>query len=310
VAGLIKVLLQLQHKTLVKSLHCEELNPYIQLENSPFYIVRETQAWQPIQDAQGCDLPRRAGVSSFGFGGVNAHVVIEEYVPRAEAEGAAAVASGPRPALVLLSAKNEERLKQQVGQLIAAVERGSLGDTDLADVAYTLQVGREAMEFRLGMIAGSMAELKAKLQNYLSGASGIEEFYQGEIKRDKEALAVFAADEDMARTIEAWVAKGKLSKLAELWVKGLSLDWQRLYGDAKPRRISLPTYPFARERYWVEAAAETTQNSISLAPKANGKSNGKSNGFDQMAYEELLDRVMNNTISVAGAVNETTKLLS
>ena len=80
VAGLIKVLLQLQHKTLVKSLHCEELNPYIQLENSPFYIVRETQPWRPLQDAQGRDLPRRAGVSSFGVGGVNAHVVIEEYV--------------------------------------------------------------------------------------------------------------------------------------------------------------------------------------------------------------------------------------
>ena len=86
VAGMIKVLLQLQHKTLVKSLHCEELNPYIQLEDSPFYIVREKQDWRPVQDAQGRDLPRRAGVSSFGAGGSNAHVVIEEYVPRCEAE--------------------------------------------------------------------------------------------------------------------------------------------------------------------------------------------------------------------------------
>jgi NDP-sugar pyrophosphorylase family protein len=57
--GLIKVLLQLQHKTLVKSLHCEELNPYLQLEDSPFYIVREHQAWRPLQDAKGRDLPRR-----------------------------------------------------------------------------------------------------------------------------------------------------------------------------------------------------------------------------------------------------------
>ena len=36
-------------------------------------------------------------------------------------------------------------------------------------------------------------------------------------------------------------------------MKGLSIDWRRLYGEAKPRRISLPTYPFAKERYWVEA---------------------------------------------------------
>jgi polyketide synthase PksN len=310
VAGMVKVLLQLQHKTLVKSLHCEELNPYIQLENSPFYIVRETQAWRPVQDAQGRDLPRRAGVSSFGFGGVNAHVVIEEYVPRAEAERTAVVVSGMRPALVVLSAKNEERLKQQVGQLIAAIQHRSLGDAQLADVAYTLQVGREAMEFRLGVIAGSMAELKSKLQNYLSGAGRIEEFYQGEIKRDKETLSMFAADEELQEAVAKWVERGKYVKLLELWVKGLSFDWRRLYGEAKPQRMSLPTYPFARERYWIEAAAETTHNSISLAPKANGKANGKSNGFDQLAYEELLDRVMNNTLSVAGAVNETTKLLS
>ena len=59
----------------------------------------------------------------------------------------------------------------------------------------------------------------------------------------------------MAQAIEAWVAKGKYGKLLELWVKGLSVDWRRLYGEAKPRRISLPTYPFARERYWVAQAA-------------------------------------------------------
>ena len=112
------------------------------------------------------------------------------------------------------------------------------------------------MECRLAVMAGSMAELKSKLQSYLAGGSGIEEFYRGETRRDKETLAVFAADEDMAQAIEAWVAKGKYGKLLELWVKGLSFDWQRLYGEAKPRRISLPTYPFAKERYWVEASAE------------------------------------------------------
>src|SRR5204863_6993893 len=71
--GVIKVLLQMQHKTLVKSLHCEQLNPYIQLEASPFYIVQENCAWEALQDHAGNTLPRRAGVSSFGVGGVNAH---------------------------------------------------------------------------------------------------------------------------------------------------------------------------------------------------------------------------------------------
>jgi polyketide synthase PksN len=77
VAGVIKVLLQMKHKKLAKSLHCHTINPYIQLEDSPFYIVRETMDWKALKDEQGRDIPRRAGVSSFGFGGVNAHVVIE-----------------------------------------------------------------------------------------------------------------------------------------------------------------------------------------------------------------------------------------
>ena len=72
VAGVIKVLLQLKYKTLVKSLHCETLNPYIQLKGSPFYIVQETRKWETASDLQGNELPRRAGVSSFGFGGVDA----------------------------------------------------------------------------------------------------------------------------------------------------------------------------------------------------------------------------------------------
>jgi acyl transferase domain-containing protein/acyl carrier protein/SAM-dependent methyltransferase len=255
VAGLIKVLLQLQHKTLVKSLHCEELNPYIQLEDSPFYIVREKQDWRPIQDAEGRDLPRRAGISSFGAGGSNAHVVIEEYVARTNAERPLMVVGGSRPALVVLSAKNAEQLKQRAGQLVEAIEQRPLGDDDLMDMAYTLQVGRDAMECRLAVMAGSMVELKSRLQSYFSGERAIEGFYQGETKREKETLAVLA-DEDMARTIEAWVEKGKYGKLLELWVRGLSFDWQRLYGEAKPRRISLPTYPFARERHWVETRAE------------------------------------------------------
>ena len=75
--------------------------------------------------------------------------------------------------------------------------------------------------------------------------------YRGQLKRKKNALAVFAADEDMAKMIDAWIAKGKYTKLLDLWVKGLISDWNRIYGDSKPRRISLPTYLFAKERYWV-----------------------------------------------------------
>jgi polyketide synthase PksN len=250
VAGVIKVLLQLKHKTLVKSLHCETINPYIALEDSPFFIVQENQEWPAPRDAQGKALPRRAGVSSFGFGGVNAHVVIEEYVPEARMAPAHAVAT-TNPALVLLSAKNPERLRDQARQLLAWIRRSAPAAADLADLAYTLQVGREAMDERLALLVDSVDALAGKLEAFIAGDTHVEDLYQGQVRRNKDALGALSVDDDMAATIDAWVAKGKYGKLLDLWVKGLSFDWARLYGPARPNRLSLPSYPFAGDRYWV-----------------------------------------------------------
>ena len=103
---MIKVLLQLKHKTLVKSLHCDDINPYIQLEESPFYIVQDTKVWKPLQDDQGREIPRRAAVSSFGFGGANAHVVIEEYREPEVAKNRSYNADGTY--IIVLSAKTDD----------------------------------------------------------------------------------------------------------------------------------------------------------------------------------------------------------
>lgn len=79
IAGVMKVLLAFKYRKLPGLAHFSELNPYIKLENTPFYITETAQKWNPIKDKENNDLPRRAGVSSFGFGGVNAHIVLEEY---------------------------------------------------------------------------------------------------------------------------------------------------------------------------------------------------------------------------------------
>src|SRR5262249_44695840 len=117
VAGVIKVLLQLKHKTLVKSLHCEEVNPYIELEGGPFYVVQQTQSWDALRDGEGKEIPRRAGVSSFGFSGVNAHVVVEEYVAREAEDETTGQGSGAGSAMMVLSAKDPERLQERAQQL-------------------------------------------------------------------------------------------------------------------------------------------------------------------------------------------------
>src|SRR6185503_6794791 len=79
IAGLTKVLLQMQHRQLAPSLHAEQLNPHIDFAKSAFVLNRELRAWErPVVD--GRTLPRIAGISSFGAGGSNAHVIVEEYV--------------------------------------------------------------------------------------------------------------------------------------------------------------------------------------------------------------------------------------
>ena len=167
VAGVIKVLLQLKHRTLVKSLHCETINPYIQLEGSPFYILQEQEPWVAVRDADGHELPRRAGVSSFGFGGVNAHIVIEEYQPQAPAVTNDIPQTRVRPALMVLSAKSEERLLEYARCLLSCLEEGEYTDKDLEDIAYTLQVGRDAMQHRLAFSARSLREACEKLSSYV-----------------------------------------------------------------------------------------------------------------------------------------------
>ena len=118
------------------------------------------------------------------------------------------------------------------GRLLTAIHEQKFADTDLVRMAYTLQVGREAMEERLAVIVGSFTELQEKLKGFVEGKEGIEDFYRGQVKRNKDTLVFFTADEDLTMAIETWI-KRKYAKLVDLWVKGLSVDWNKLYGDAK-----------------------------------------------------------------------------
>ena len=93
----------------------------------------------------------------------------------------------------MLSARTAEQLQQRARDLLSFVrERRSA--LDLASLAYTLQIGREAMDVRLGFVVGSVEQLIAKLEAHVAGDTAIEDTYRGDVKRHKEALAVFSAD--------------------------------------------------------------------------------------------------------------------
>ena len=253
IAGLTKVLLQMQHGEIVPSLHSGQLNAHIDFGKSPFVVNQELRVWErPV--IEGRKLPRMAGVSSFGAGGSNGHLIVEEY----ERVGQAGMAMAK--VVIVLSARTGEQLRQKARDLLSflrgeqsAVASGE--SLDLVGLAYTLQVGREGMEERVGMEVSSVEQLGEKLAAYVAGEQGIEELYEGQVKGNKEALSLFRSDVDLQQAVEKWIAQKKLSKLLEMWVKGLEVDWSRLYGEGKPQRMSLPVYPFAKERYWIETGA-------------------------------------------------------
>ena len=171
VAGVIKVLLMMQHRKYVPSLHFHEVNRALEISNSPFYINTQLKDWIPPDK-----LPRRASVSSFGFSGTNAHLVMEEYQPPERPPY-----TSTEPAIVLLSARNEERLREQAQNLLRFLEQ--YPQTSHHDIAYTLQIGRTSMEERLAIVAQNSEKLARSLNNYLEGQ--IEGFMTGNINRDK-----------------------------------------------------------------------------------------------------------------------------
>ncbi|MGA7437302.1 MAG: amino acid adenylation domain-containing protein [Luteibacter sp.] len=146
----------------------------------------------------------------------------------------------------MLSARDAERLTERARALLGNLDEA----ISLADIAYTLQVGREPMEERLALLVASQDALRAGLAAFVEGRTDVDGLYRGQARR--QTYAMLSDDDDMQIAVQAWVAKGKFGKLLDLWVKGFSFDWHSLYAERRPQRVSLPAYPFARERCWTD----------------------------------------------------------
>ncbi|NLR77749.1 hybrid non-ribosomal peptide synthetase/type I polyketide synthase [Chitinophaga eiseniae] len=149
-AGLIKTALALKHGMIPPSLHCTRPIAGLNTGQSRFYVNTTLAPWTNDQQ------PLRAGVSSFGIGGTNAHLILEE----------APVAATDTPSwrdhyLLLLSAKTPAALEARATQLAAYLS--SATDINMADVAYTLQTGRQEFRYRSICVAADREEAIRKL---------------------------------------------------------------------------------------------------------------------------------------------------
>ncbi|WP_445634038.1 Beta-ketoacyl synthase [Nostoc sp. DSM 114161] len=164
VTGLIKTVLALKHQEIPPSLHFEKANPEIDFANSPFYVNTKLSKWKTN------GLPRRAGISSFGVGGTNAHVILEE-APTQQGSSTSATLSdrgageqGRKYQLLVLSAKTNRALETATENLANHLQKHP--DLNLADVAYTLKVGRRAFEHRRMVVCQDLNEAVKLLQNH------------------------------------------------------------------------------------------------------------------------------------------------
>jgi acyl transferase domain-containing protein len=150
VASFIKTVLALKHKMIPVTLNVESPNPEIDFENSPFLVNTTLTKWKNEK------YPLRAGVSSFGIGGTNAHVILEEAPPCAIGQPSFVNGQSRQHQLILLSARTESALDKMTENVCNYLKNNHPGHPfntgnpglNLADAAYTLQVGRKAFEWR------------------------------------------------------------------------------------------------------------------------------------------------------------------
>ncbi|MER6530590.1 beta-ketoacyl synthase N-terminal-like domain-containing protein [Streptomyces sp. NPDC001508] len=242
IAALTKSLLQLEHRTLAPTLHVEELNPNIDWDAVPFRAQRTAAPWEQPTGPDGAPRPRRAGISSFGAGGTIAHVVLEEYPAHRDTDAGPA----PAPQLLVLSAHDEPRLKDCASRLAAWLRRP--GTAALADVAWTLQVGREPLRERLAFVVADGDEAAARLEEFAAGRDqGTDDVVRGRAPHSGRPQGRLLPD-----------GPGPdLAALARHWVAGGPVDWARLHPGTAPRITSVPTYPFARMRCWIREEGDT-----------------------------------------------------
>nr|ARR97036.1 SphC [Herpetosiphon sp. B060] len=256
IAAFIKVLLALRHATIPATLNLETINPQIDLAETPFQLIRTAGPWQ-AQHGQ-----RRASLHSFGFGGTNAHIVLDEY-PQVRASAAAA-----KPVIVPCSAKHPKSLRAGLAALHQHVVNNP--QLRLDDLAYTLQIGREAFDERVAFVVQSNAELITLLESYLNNTITPDQaIYVGSMQHNDRTLKTILAGKLGQSLLQELHTPQELSQIALLWTKGVDVAWEQLDQTERRQRLALPTYRFNHQSYWIPTNPDDHNPSNNGDPEAS-----------------------------------------
>ncbi|MGY1982634.1 beta-ketoacyl synthase N-terminal-like domain-containing protein [Nocardia gipuzkoensis] len=225
-AGLVKVALALSHRRIPRSLHFDRAPEYFDPASAGVRIADTAVPW-PQHDG-----PARAAVSAFGFGGSNAHVIVEAAPPPEPL-----TAPGPSERLVVLSARTEPALRAHAIRLREHLVREP--GLQLGDLAHSLAT-RTPFQQRLSVVADEVSQVVEFLDGYLDGtASGDAD------GAENETLSLVLSAALRPGTV---ARRDLLTAAGKLFQRGIEPDWAAVNPPGRP--ITLPTYPFQRERHW------------------------------------------------------------
>lgn len=285
-ASLFKVIYALKYHMIPAILNFEQLNPHIQLEGTRYQIVTENKVWNNMHDENGNEISNRAGLSSFGLGGVNAHVILEEYKEeRKNTEKTDKI-------LMTFSARNKGCLESLCRDYIKYLSKED-NQINLHDMAYVLQCGREEQKERVAFCINSKQELISKLEQFIGEYEST--YIRGTVitKKAKEVAGQYEKGQ-----VENMLLEGKLEEVAQLWCQGVPVHFEVLYRNTKPKRISLPTYEFEKNRYWFEEKVSTTAQKKSLVTIDNKSVQVFDDLEKEDAMKELLIKLVEEQMDI------------
>jgi len=247
IAGVIKVVQSLRNREIPAHLHFRTPNPHIDWKSMPIELAVQQMPWLPAEGR------RIAGVSAFGFSGTNAHIVLEEAPDEfGEKDGD----EWPLH-LLALSAKTELALNRLVDRYQRHLDTHP--EQEIGDLCYTANTGRSHFGQRLAIIAATKEELKDKLAALKTGDKAKRQ--DAPSGGSSPSLGVWRSEKPVRLQQDQTVRFDKgdandllkdLQRLAKAYADGVRIDWDQFYAGQTYRKITLPTYPFLGERFWVE----------------------------------------------------------
>ncbi len=162
IAGVIKMVLALDHELLPRTLHVDDPSPHIDWSTGPLALLRDAVAWTRN------GRPRAAGVSSFGVSGTNAHVIVQDPVDQ-PAHSPSSPTTGPLP--WLLSARDGAAQREQAERLLAHLDANP--ELALADVAWSLATTRSTLPHRAAVVGSDRAALRGGLAAIAEGGGSV-----------------------------------------------------------------------------------------------------------------------------------------